>query len=176
MPRKKDAWIILVALAIAGGLLLFQTVFRERTRDLSQYMAETTAAPDAMDEAPAQKEAPAQAQSEAFGPALPPPSEPIAGYVLIGVAGKQYGDPIPMDREKTITIRQERDKVNEIYITPSSVAMHSSTCENQDCVGQGEITTDNYTTRILSTFILCLPNEVSIEFIPAQNVEEANGP
>ena len=46
--------------------------------------------------------------------------------------------------------------------------MESSSCDNQDCVGQGEITLDNYKTRILSTFVICLPNEVTIEMVPVE--------
>ena len=36
------------------------------------------------------------------------------------------------------------------------------------CVMQGEITVDNYKTRVLTTYVICLPNDVSIEFIPAE--------
>ena len=45
--------------------------------------------------------------------------------------------------------------------------MESSTCENQDCVGQGTVNVDTYEQRILGTYIICLPNEVVIEMVPA---------
>ena len=35
-------------------------------------------------------------------------------------------------------------------------------------MGQGEITLDNYKTRILSTFVICLPNAVTIEMVPVE--------
>ena len=104
----------------------------------------------------------------AFGPSLAVSEEPVKGYVVVTVNGRQYGDPIPMDREKIITIRQDENTVNRIHITRDSVNMESSTCENQDCVGEGEITFDNYKTRILSTYIICLPNGVQVQMIPAE--------
>ena len=105
-----------------------------------------------------------------IGPMLPHPNATteVRGHVIVTLNGRQYGDPIPMDRDKIITVRQEDGKINRIHITPESVFMESSTCENQDCVGQGEISLDNYKTRILSTYIICLPNGVTVEMVPAE--------
>jgi len=112
----------------------------------------------------------AQAQGPAmFGPMPQMKKAEVRGHVILTVGGRQYGEPIPMDREKIITLRQEDGKINKVHITPEKVYMESSTCENQDCVGQGEIHVDTYKTRILSTFIICLPNNVQIEMVPAEN-------
>ena len=92
----------------------------------------------------------------------------VGGHVVLTVNGRQYGDPIPMDREKVITVKQEDGKVNKVYISPEKVYMESSSCDNQDCVGQGEISLENYKTRILSTFVICLPNEVTVEMVPVE--------
>ena len=130
---------------------------------------------DAPTEAPTTKptEAPAKVQGPAgpAGPALPSAlqAEKVRGYVRITVGGRQWGDVIPMDREKIITIKQSDEMINQIYISPERVYMMHSTCENQDCVGEGEITPENYKTRILSTFIICLPNSVQIEMIPVED-------
>ena len=104
---------------------------------------------------------------DSFGPKRADVVSDVKGYVVVSINGRQYGDPIPMDSEKILTIKQSEDKINRIHITPTSVVMESSTCENQDCVGEGEITLDNYKTRILSTYIICLPNGVTIEMVPA---------
>lgn len=106
-----------------------------------------------------------------IGPMPEISDEPVKGHVVIMVGGRQYGDPIPMDRDKIITIRQSDEKINRVHITRDSVYMESSTCENQDCVGEGEVTLENYKTRILSTFIVCLPNAVTVEMIPADPAE-----
>lgn len=114
-----------------------------------------------------------KAEPEAQGPAMMGPMPPkkaeiVRGYVVLTVAGRQHGDPIPMDRDKIITLRQEDGKINKVHITPEKVYMESSTCENQDCVGQGEIHIDTYMDRILSTYIICLPNNVQIEMVPVE--------
>ena len=103
------------------------------------------------------------------GPMPPKKAETVRGYVVLTVGGRQYGDPIPMDRDKIITLKQDDGKLNKVHITPETVYMEFSTCENQDCVGQGEVHVDTYKDRILGTYIICLPNNVSIEMVPADN-------
>ncbi len=116
------------------------------------------------------KESPASVlgpvQAGPVGPQIAKSQDKVQGYVIITLNGRQYGDPIPMDRDKIITVKQDEAKINRIHITPDSVEMESSTCENQDCVGEGIITLENYKTRILSTYIICLPNGVQVEMVP----------
>ncbi len=127
---------------------------------------EETEAPVATDEPTAQPTA-APESANMVGPVMPKQTDKVRGYVVITVAGRQYGDPIPMDRDKIITIKQDNGDVNKIHITPEYVVMESSTCENQDCIGEGEVNVNTYQDRILSTFIICLPNQVTIEMVPA---------
>ena len=197
MPKRKDLLVIAAVIAVAAVLLAVSRLM-PRTKledkvaqetlapDAVTYLNETPTpevTPEASPE-PAQSEAPeapaqtaapeatgAQAESAAQAAAGPRPraqTAEVKGYVVLTVGGRQYGDPIPMDRDKIITIQQEDGKVNKIHITPEKVYMESSTCENQDCVGQGEVSLDNYQTRILSTFVICLPNEVTIELFPVE--------
>ena len=135
---------------------------------------ETTEAPEATatletTEAPEATAEPTDAPQSAnmVGPMMPKQTEKVRGYVVITVAGRQYGDPIPMDRDKIITIKQDNGAINKIHITPEYVVMESSTCENQDCIGEGEVNVNTYKDRILSTYIICLPNQVTIEMVPA---------
>lgn len=121
--------------------------------------------------APEETEKPSADNAAVVGPMGPQPVAPkteVRGHVVITINGRQYGDPIPMDRDKIITVRQEDGKINRVHITPEAVYMESSTCENQDCIGEGEVTLENYKTRILSTFIICLPNGVQVEMVPVQ--------
>lgn len=193
MPKKKDALIVALVLLAAVALLAASRLM-PRT-DLSQKVAQETLAPDAVEyidataapaetqapgdteapaetAAPAATEAPAETkapkQADMAGPMPAPQTGEVRGYVVITVGNRQYGDPIPMDRDKVITIRQSDGKENKVHITPEKVYMEHSTCENQDCVGQGEITLDNYRTRILSTYVICLPNAVTIEMVPVE--------
>ena len=176
MPKRKDALLVAALLVVAVALLAASRLMPQT--DLSQKTAQETLAPDAIEyldataapaatEVPAATEAPKQVAS-VVGPMPAPQTAEVKGYVVITVGNRQYGDPIPMDRDKVITVRQSDGKENKVHITPEKVYMEHSTCENQDCVGQGEITLENYKTRILSTFVICLPNAVTIEMVPVE--------
>ncbi|MBR5560891.1 MAG: NusG domain II-containing protein [Clostridia bacterium] len=138
--------------------------------------AEPTEAPTAAPEATAEPtEAPTAEpeKAEVAGPVMAGPMPPkqaaeVRGHVLLTIGNRQYGDPIPMDRDKIITLKQEDGKINKVHITPEKVYMESSTCDNQDCVQQGEIHVDTYQDRILGTYVICLPNNVTIEMVPAE--------
>ena len=45
--------------------------------------------------------------------------------------------------------------------------MASSTCGNQLCVHMGAVTLNNWETRPQQTYIICLPNRVSVELAVA---------
>lgn len=195
MLKKKDLLIIAVVLLaavalFAGSKMLPKTDLSTKTADVTlapdaiEYLDETPApeateaaqTPEATAEpaataAPAATEAPeatdAPQSANMVGPMMPKQTEKVRGHVVITVAGRQYGDPIPMDRDKIITVKQENGAINRIHITPEYVEMESSTCENQDCIGEGEVNVNTYKDRILSTYIICLPNQVTIEMVPA---------
>lgn len=189
--------IALAALMLGASKLLPRTDLSTKTADVTlapdaiEYVtpepaSETTQAPtDEPAQAPTDEptseptEQPTQAPADepaaepeqeaaVIGPMPSRETEKVRGYVVLTVGNRQYGDPIPMDRDKIITLRQEDGKVNKVHITPEKVYMESSTCENQDCVGQGEVHIDTYEDRILGTYIICLPNNVSIEMVPAE--------
>ena len=188
------AVVLLAAFALfAGSKLLPKTDLSTKTADVTlapdaiEYLDETPA-PDATDapeaaqtpeataepaatDAPVATEVPeatdAPQSANMVGPMMPKQTEKVRGHVVITVAGRQYGDPIPMDRDKIITVKQENGAINRIHITPEYVEMESSTCENQDCIGEGEVNVNTYKDRILSTYIICLPNQVTIEMVPA---------
>ncbi len=175
MNKKKD--LIIVGVLLAAALLLHALSALLPDPSLENKTADVTLAPDAIEyieptsapeSEPTQEPQKETAAPKMAGPMPRPQTEKVRGYVVLTVAGRQYGDPIAMDRDKIITLKQEDGKINKVHITPEKVYMESSTCENQDCVMQGEITIDNYKTRVLSTYVICLPNDVSIEFIPAE--------
>lgn len=188
------AVVLLAAVALfAGSKMLPKTDLSTKTADVTlapdaiEYLDETPAPtateaaqpPEATEAAqtpeataePAATEAPeatdAPQSANMVGPMMPKQTEKVRGHVVITVAGRQYGDPIPMDRDKIITVKQENGAINRIHITPEYVEMESSTCENQDCIGEGEVNVNTYKDRILSTYIICLPNQVTIEMVPA---------
>ena len=153
MLKKKD--LLIIAVVLLAAVVLFAGSKLLPKTDLSTKTADVTLATDAPQSA------------NMVGPMMPKQTEKVRGHVVITVAGRQYGDPIPMDRDKIITVKQENGAINRIHITPEYVEMESSTCENQDCIGEGEVNVNTYKDRILSTYIICLPNQVTIEMVPA---------
>ena len=102
--------------------------------------------------------------------ATPLPPDQVRAYLMITVGQVTYS-PIPLTQEGDYTIRQkELGRVNVIHVTPDSVTMASSTCDNQLCVGEGTVTLDNKETRILGGYIICLPNEVTLELYAAEEL------
>lgn len=68
-------------------------------------------------------------------------------------------------QDQTITVEQENGAVNEIRIENGSVYMLRSTCDNQLCIHQGEVTAENAEKRPLGSWIICLPNRVTVELV-----------
>lgn len=85
------------------------------------------------------------------------------GTVEIYAEGKLYAT-ARVGQKETITVSRDGME-NVIAFTERGVYMHSSTCKNQLCVGQGEVTLDNYATRSMGTRIICLPNAVEIRLV-----------
>lgn len=97
--------------------------------------------------------------------------EDTAAYLVITVNGETYA-PIRLDGPGKYTITRG-DKVNVVEVTESSICMHSSSCDNQDCVLQGTVTLENRADRVLQNMILCLPNEVVLELMTEEEVRAA---
>lgn len=82
--------------------------------------------------------------------------------VIISVDGREYRR-VPLSEPQIVTIEQADGCVNVIEVTENGAVMRSSTCDNQLCVGMGEVTVDNWQYRANQQFIICLPNRVSVE-------------
>ena len=124
---------------------------------------ETTAAPEAT-ESPESTEAPASTEEPAAA------KEPAQAYLVVSVAGAMY-EPIPLYEEGRYTVKRG-DLVNTIEVTPDSIKMHASSCDNQDCVEQGVISLENRQKRVLQNMIICLPNEVVLELYTPEEVAQ----
>lgn len=89
------------------------------------------------------------------------------GYVLIAAGNEAKWFALPEEEPMNLTVNQT-DADGNVYsnvicLTPEGVYMAASTCENQDCVQQGEVTLDNRELRVLGSWIICLPHQVSVE-------------
>ncbi len=84
--------------------------------------------------------------------------------VVISVGGEEKLR-VPLSQPQTVTISQPSGEENVIVVTDHGVYMERSTCRNQICVHSGNLTVDNYDLRSDGPFIICLPNQVSIELV-----------
>ena len=112
-----------------------------------------------------------QAAPPAAPEAAQEPADGIRAYLAVTTSGgtKIY----PLTKSGRMTVRQKSSgATNVIRVTPDSVEMASSTCENQLCVHEGVVTLDNKADRILGSFIYCLPNNVTLELMTAEEYEK----
>jgi len=91
------------------------------------------------------------------------PSAP-ANRAKIYVGSYVYKE-VSLDEDQVIEIDQGNDVVNHVEVKDGAINMVDSTCPDQQCVYQGEITAENYEDRALRNWIVCLPNQVTIELV-----------
>lgn len=100
------------------------------------------------------------------------PVEDAIAYMLVSVGNTMYR-PIPLTEEGEYAIRQNDGAMeNIVHVTRDSIAMMSSTCDNQDCVQQGTVSMENREERVLGSFIVCLPNKVTLELLTAKEAAD----
>lgn len=80
---------------------------------------------------------------------------------------------IPLTEDGFWTIEQEGGAKNVLRSTGRGVVMEFSTCENQNCVHQGEVSLDNMDSRALGNMIVCLPNKVIVELLTPEEAGAA---
>ena len=101
---------------------------------------------------------------------------PAPGYVLVSTATQTGWLPLPEEGEYSYDLKQVlpdgTEAVNVIHLSPEGVYMEDSTCENHDCVEQGEVTLDNKQDRILGNMIICLPNQVMLQLYTPEELLE----
>ena len=86
------------------------------------------------------------------------------GYLRIQV-GDEIWPLVPLADGGEYVVEQGSGVKNVIHTTATSAVMHSSTCDNQNCVDQGVVSLENRSTRVLGGLIVCLPNEVILEVL-----------
>ena len=91
-------------------------------------------------------------------------------YLKVQVGNSVY-EPLALTQERELVIDQPDGKQNVVKITPDSVAMLSSSCDNQDCLHQGTVTLDNRDDRALMDMIICLPNQVMLQLLDREEAQ-----
>jgi len=166
--KKKDI-ILIVVIALLAVCLLFCGLFLGK-RHTSAAPAQTELDTDNVVTAEAiLPEGVLQEVSEAVETYLA--QNPAESYLLISTASGSYL-PIPLSEDAAFKIHFGEEEYNLVHIGKNSVYMEESTCENQNCVGQGEVTLENKDTRALMGMILCLPHELSLELVDRAGAED----
>ncbi len=88
----------------------------------------------------------------------------VRGYLRVQV-DSEARPLIPLTEGGTHVIEQEDGSKNVIHTTADGALMAFSTCHNQNCVQQGEVTLANRQSRALGSLIVCLPNKVLVELL-----------
>lgn len=87
-------------------------------------------------------------------------------YARIYVQDRLYQE-VPLDTDQVVEIDQGNGVVNHVEVKDGAIHMKDSTCDDKLCVEQGEITPENYEDRALRNWVVCLPNQVTIELVLA---------
>ena len=98
--------------------------------------------------------------------ALPVQMAEAALYVRYHVNGSEE-TVIPLVGEQEITIDQGEGQTNVLRLWPEGVEMKFSTCHNQLCVAQGQVTLENMDDRPLLHMIVCAPHRLVVELLEA---------
>lgn len=103
--------------------------------------------------------------------------KPASKGVIFVQTNTQYGFlPLPAPGEDEYvypliqTLADGSTIENDIHVTPEGFYMEYSTCDNQNCVDEGEVTFENRDSRILGNAVLCLPNGVCLELYTIEEV------
>jgi hypothetical protein len=190
--KRKDIWLLLGVLAVAAVVFLLAKVLPGggglsggelpmATATVAP-TAQATAEPDTNTQPPATATAAltgtaaptAQATAEPDAGTQPPAAVatlvPAQAYLSVQIDNIVF-DPYPLLEERDIELPQPGGKLNVVRVTKDSIMMHSSTCDNQDCVHQGIVTLENRDTRILSNAIVCLPNKVILLLLTPEEAQ-----
>lgn len=155
--KNKNVWLVLVLLAASAAVLVFAGTMENPLKELPQEMMQTeqTAEPDAADSQTEEEEMP-------------------VGYILVQRNGEGGWIPLPAGESMTVRLNDEKDPdiQNVLRVTPNGFLMESSTCDNQDCVDQGEVTLENMDERVLMNMVICLPHQLSVELYSTEQLME----
>jgi len=152
--RNKNLWIILAAVVLIAAVFAAALLMKPSPADISDQQIVTTEVPDA----------------SASPDATAEPVEEAKAYLLVTVGGVTY-QPLPLQGEGEFSLTQgESGMVNTVHVTPDSVWMAESTCDNQDCVDQGVVALDTMDDRVLGNMIICLPHQVTLELYTAEEM------
>ena len=159
--KKRDLFVVFAILLLAVVLLIYGLSMRTSKTVQLEHSAEagmTSPSEDPFSEAEAGKNVFDNYSEKAREAARAYMEEyPAEAYLLVTTNNGVYS-PIPLNGENAFRIKP-------FY-------MESSNCDNQNCVGEGEVTLENRKSRILFNMVICLPHQLSLELLTPSETEE----
>ena len=154
--KNKNVWLVVALLVISALVLVFATRMNTNPDTLPE---ELTAS-----------------QTAVSAPAATPSADanmPL-GYILVQRNGDGGWIPLSPGEDMTVSVTDDADEniKNVIHITKNGFYMETSTCDNQDCVEQGEVTLENMSERVLMNMVICLPHQLSAELYSIEQLVE----
>lgn len=92
-------------------------------------------------------------------------ARPKGGDKIRVYLGQEVYTEASLSKDQVILVEQPEGKWNKLVIQGGEAWMDSASCKNQDCVHQGHLSKAGASTGILGNWIVCLPNQVSVELI-----------
>ncbi|MBQ3374484.1 MAG: NusG domain II-containing protein [Oscillospiraceae bacterium] len=172
--KKKDLIVILAVLLLAVILLVYGLSMRTTQQNPEKPVETAQPFPSAegssegeaeMNASPSYSEK-TRAAAEAYLREYPAES-----YLILTTNGG-ISSPIPLNEENSFRVRQGDGSENVVHIGKNSFYMESSNCDNQNCVGEGEVTLENRDSRILYNMVICLPHQLTLELLTPEETEE----
>ena len=172
--KKKDLIVILAVLLLAVILLVYGLSMRTTQQNPEKPVETAQPFPSAegssegeaeMNASPGYSEK-TKAAAEAYLREYPAES-----YLILTTNGG-ISSPIPLNEENSFRVRQGDGSENVVHIGKNSFYMESSNCDNQNCVGEGEVTLENRDSRILYNMVICLPHQLTLELLTPEETEE----
>ncbi len=172
--KRRDLWLLAGVLVIAAAVFLLAKLLPGEGGGLSGLqLPVVTAQPSSGDSDTTASASPATAPPDGTVTAAPAPTlVPAQAYLGVQMDNLVF-DPFPLTESRDIELPQPEGKLNVVRVTQTSIVMHSSTCDNQDCVNQGEVTIENRGARVLGNQIICLPNKVILTLMTPEEAQQA---
>lgn len=160
--RNKNLWIILAAVVVIAAVFAAAMLIKPAPASIGdEQLPIATEAPVATD---------VPAATDAGEEATAAPVAEAQAYLLVTVGDVTY-QPLALQGEGEFSLTQgETGMVNVVHVTPDSIWMADSTCDNQDCVEQGVVSLETMNDRVLGNMIICLPHQVTLELYSAEEM------
>lgn len=101
--------------------------------------------------------------------------ENAEAYLQIAVAG-QIRELVALNEEREIRVEQANGDYNVVQIFNGGFRVIEANCYNQDCIHQGEVTTENIASRPLTNEVICLPHKLVLSLVTKQEAAQEQQP